>query len=158
MWGLKPLNIMKKIFVIGVGSILCGDDGVGPRVIDALKKEKLPENITVYSGDLSGLDLLKFFPDYDEVIIVDAADMKLEPGQVRIFKPKDIKKADFNDKFSTHGMALLETLTLASELEMASDITIVGVQPEDTSFNLDMTETIKLKIPEIVKVVKKIIS
>ena len=148
---------MKKTFIIGVGSILCGDDGVGPRVIDALEKEVLPDNVTIQSGDLSGLDLLKFFPDYDEVIIIDAADMKLEPGQIRTFKPRDIKEANFNDKFSTHGMALLETLTLALALDVPSDITIVGVQPSDTSFNLELSKTISSKIPEIVKVVKAMI-
>ena len=148
---------MEKIFIAGVGSILCGDDGVGPRVIDILEKEDLPENVSLYSADISGLDLLKFFPDYSRVIIIDAADMGLLPGEIRVFKADEIKGSDFNDKFSTHGMALLETLTLAAELEIKSDITVIGVQPEDTSFDLELTEKIRSKIPAIVQTVKNII-
>lgn len=136
---------------------MCGDDGVGPRVIEALEKEDLPQNVTLYRADVSGLDLLKFFPGYTRVIIIDASDMKLPPGAVRVFKASEIKEADFNDKFSTHGLALLETLTLARELEIDSDISIVGVQPLDTSFNLSMSQKLESCVPSIVKRVKNLI-
>ena len=134
---------MKKILVTGVGSILRGDDGIGVRVIDALEKEELPENVSLHSGDVSGLDLLKVFPGHERVVIIDAADISEEPGTVKVLDFKDIKKADFNDKFSTHGMALLETLTLAERLDMVCEIKIVAVQPEDTSFNHELSVLIE---------------
>ena len=141
--------------IVGVGSILRCDDGIGPRVIDELEKEDLPGNVFLHSGDISGLDLLKFFPGNDRVIIIDAADMGEEPGSIKVFDLKDIKKADFNDHFSTHGMALLETLTLAEQLDMQSEIKIVGVQPYDTSYDLEMTAGMKEKIPQVIAAVKR---
>ena len=149
---------MAKTLIVGIGSILRGDDAVGTRVIDELEKENLPGDVKLHSGDISGLDLLKVFPGNDRVIIIDAADMGEEPGTVKVFESKDIKKASFNDHFSTHGMALLETLTLAERLEMDCRITIVGVQPFDTEFNLEMSEGMLKRVPEVIEEVKKLLS
>ena len=88
---------------------------------------------------------------------VDAADMHEEAGTIKVLEAAKIKKADFKDQFSTHGMALLETLTLAEKLEMDCEITIVGVQPEFTGFNLELSEKISSKIPEVVDTVRSLI-
>jgi len=148
---------MKKILVTGVGSILRGDDGIGVRVIDVLEKEELPENVSLHSGDVSGLDLLKVFPGHERVVIIDAANIKEKPGTVRVLDLSGIKEADFKDQFSTHGMALLETLTLAKNIGLDMEIKIVAVQPEDTSFSLEMSDLIKEKIPQIIKTVKGLV-
>ena len=149
---------MKKVLITGVGSILRGDDGIGVRVIDELEKEKLPENVRLHSGDVSGLDLLKVFPGNERVVIIDAADIKEKPGTIKVLDFKDIKKSDFSDKFSTHGMALLETLTLAERLDLGCEIKIVAVQPEDTSFKLELSGLIEKKVPDIVNKIKEIVS
>jgi len=150
--------VMKKILVTGVGSILRGDDGVGVRVIDELEKEKLSANVKLHSGDVSGLDLLKVFPGHERIVIVDAADIKEEPGTVRVLDLSEIKKADFKDQFSTHGMALLETLTLAEKIGLDMEIKIVAVQPEDTSFKLGLSALIEQKVPDIIGKVRELIS
>ena len=98
---------MKKTLILGIGSVLRGDDAIGIRTVEALEKQGLPEEVSVKAGDISGLDILKYFPGYDDIVIVDAADMGEEPGTIKVFDPSNIRKASFNDKFSTHGMALL---------------------------------------------------
>ncbi len=145
---------MINTLIAGVGSILMGDDGIGVRVIEELEKEILPENVRLHSGDVSGLDLLKVFPGFDSIVIIDAADMGEEAGSIKVLNFDSIKKAQFNDQFSTHGMALLETLTLAEKLDLAENIKIVGVQPVSTDFSLELSDIIKEKIPEIIEVVK----
>jgi len=148
---------MEKILVIGVGSVLRGDDGIGVRSIEALEKEVLPDNVTVEAGDLSGLDLLKFFEDYPRVIIIDAAKMGEEPGTIKVFTPDEIEPATFKDQSSTHGMGLLETLTIAKELELYNEIIVVGIEPVHTEYDLELTDTIKQKIPDLISTVKDLI-
>ena len=148
---------MKKVLVVGIGSILRGDDGVGTMVIDGLEKEALPEYVSLERGDLSGIDLLKYFPDFEKVIIVDAADMKEAPGTIKVFQSAVIKKSDFNDCVSTHGMALLETLTLAEKLDIPSEITIIGIQPQDVSFRLGLSDTVEKTIPSVIEKVKQVL-
>jgi len=148
---------MKKTLVIGVGSILKGDDGIGPRVIDKLERESLPDNVTLERGDLSGMDLIKFFPEFERVVIVDAADMKESPGCIKAFTFSQIKKSTFSDNFSTHGMALLEALTLSEALDMRPEINIIGIQPENTSYSLKLSALIEAKMPEIINKIKELL-
>jgi len=148
---------MKKTLVIGVGSILRGDDGVGAEVVNRLGKEKLSQNIKLEYADVSGLDLLKYFPGFERVIIIDAADMKENAGVVKIFKSSQINNKNFNDAVSTHGVSLLDTLALAKKLDILSEIIIVGVQPRDISFKLGLTREIKKRIPFVVGEIKKVL-
>ena len=148
----------KKTLVIGIGSVLRGDDGIGARIVDELEKEDIPKSVTLERGDLSGLDLLKYFPNFENVVVIDAADMKEKPGTIKVFKSKEIEKNAFQDSVSTHGMALPETLVLAERLEIPSDITIVGVQPESIAFNLELTKTIQEKIPAILDTIKELLN
>ncbi len=144
-----------KTLIVGVGSVLRGDDALGIRVIDELEKELLPDDITLYSGDISGLDLLKAFPGNERVVIIDAAEMGEAPGTIKVFNFKDIEKADFKDVVSTHGMGLLETLTIGEKIGLDADITIIGVQPENIDHSLELSDLIKSKIPEVIQAVKK---
>lgn len=146
-----------EILVAGIGSILRRDDGVGPRVIDELEKEDLPEDVTLHGADISGMDLLKFLPTPGRAIIIDAAEMNSKPGTVKVFGLGEIRKADFNDRFSTHGMGLLDTLTLAESLGIDCEITIVGVQPDDTGYGLEMTDLMRERVPVIAEKVKQLI-
>ena len=66
-------------------------------------------------------------------------------------------KATFNDKVSTHGMALLETLTLSEKLDINSKIVIVGIQPYDVSFGLELTKPMEKKITPVVEKVMELI-
>jgi hydrogenase maturation protease len=158
MWSLfKTEKPMKKTAVIGIGSVLKGDDGLGIRVIDELEKEPISKGVSLRSGDISGLDLLKHFAGFERVIIIDAADMKQKPGTIKTFKPSQIKKSDFRECNSTHGITLLETLALAEKLNISPEVIIVGVQPEDTSFKLGLSRSIEENIPYIVDKIKTIL-
>ncbi|MFP3946925.1 MAG: hydrogenase maturation protease, partial [Archaeoglobaceae archaeon] len=74
-----------KIAVIGIGNILLGDEGVGVRIVEELRKSDLPENVEVHDGATSGIALLNFLVDKDKVIIVDAVKGGEEPGTVYQF-------------------------------------------------------------------------
>lgn len=149
---------MNKALVVGIGSILRADDGIGIRAIEELERaSELPQGVRLEAGDVSGLDLLKIFEGQKRVIIIDAADMKMQPGTIKILKPADIKEAVFNDKFSTHGLGLLETLTLADKLDIKADIDIVAIEPYDTSYGLELSQDMKNKMPDIIDAVKKLL-
>jgi len=148
---------MQKTLIVGVGSVLRGDDGVGVRVIEELEGGDFPEGVELCSGDISGLDLLKVFSDYERVIIIDAADMGEMPGTIRVFTPLQIKNTPFKDGFSTHSIGLAETLTLAEGLDIECDITIIGVQPSETSYRLEMSNIIQGSIPRIIHQVRGVL-
>ena len=142
-----------SILILGVGNILLGDEGVGVRVIEAMSKMLLPENVELIDGGTASMDILSSLDPATKVIIIDAVQGGGEPGTIYRFIPKDIKspKPVFT---SLHQVGLLESL---SELEMvgksALDIIIYGVEPKNLEWNLELSPEIASVIPRVLELV-----
>lgn len=145
---------MKDTIIIGIGNILLQDDGVGIRVIEQLENEKLPSTIELVDGGTSTLDTLGFFLDYKKVIIVDCLKANLQPGTIYKIRPEDIKNYK-KENLSIHDVQILEVVKMANMMDKYPEVIIFGIEPEKISLNLEMTETMISKIPEIIFNIKK---
>jgi hydrogenase maturation protease len=87
----------KETLILGVGNPLRRDDGIGPEVIRLLTEEKtkknrmyeLPYDVDLLDGGTDGLGLIEYLKEYKKVIIIDAVEMKLAPGTVKVFTPEE---------------------------------------------------------------------
>ena len=62
-----------RLAILGVGNVLCTDDGLGPRAVERLSRDfAAPEGVAVLDGGTLGLSLLPIIEDSDQVLIVDA--------------------------------------------------------------------------------------
>ena len=61
------------ILILGIGNILLRDEGVGVRVVEALRGRALPDTVELVDGGTGGADLLEVVADRRVVIVVDAA-------------------------------------------------------------------------------------
>ncbi|MFH1074763.1 MAG: hydrogenase maturation protease [Candidatus Firestonebacteria bacterium] len=148
----------EKAVIIGIGSVLREDDALGVRIVEVFENEKLfGKKARLVCGDISGLDILKYFEKHVKVIVIDAADMKLPLGTVKAFKPEEIITKIEGPAGSSHGFNLTHTLEIAKSLNMSDNIVIIGIQPSDTSFGLELSEKIRILFPQIVKKTAKII-
>ena len=121
----------KKTAVIGVGNVLYGDDGFGVRVACELKTAKLPRGVEVIDGGSVGVGLIEYLKDYEQVIIIDAADMGLPPGTLKVFRPEEVKSLKSDRTFSLHSADVLGVIELGMALgEKLAEVTIIAVQPE----------------------------
>ena len=145
---------MKDTIIIGIGNILLQDDGVGVHVIERLENEKLPSTIELVDGGTSTLDTLGFFLDYKKVIVVDCLKAGLEPGTIYKIKPEDIKNYK-KENLSIHDVQILDVVKMANMMDKYPEVVIFGIEPEKISLNLEMTETMISKIPEIIFNIKK---
>ncbi len=147
--------MVKKITVLGVGNILLKDEGVGVRVIERLKETCcFPDNVTLMDGGTAGLDLLPFLEGMDYVIIVDTVKTSEPPGSIFRFTPDDIDvKVPY--KTSLHQIGMVEVFAIADALgKSIGQVIIIGIQPEDISgWGLELTETIRAKVPELMSLV-----
>ena len=108
--------------LLGVGNDANGDDGIGPWIARHFSKEgwqsidcfTVPEN---YTGEVKRLQ-----PNH--VVIVDAADMDLPPGSIRVILRDRIGTATF----STHAMPLSVFIDYIQETTEAA-VTLIGIQP-----------------------------
>lgn len=73
---------MPEILVLGIGNILMGDDGIGVHIANKLLQEKLPDGVKVIDGGTLGISLLPLICGAKTLIIVDAIDAGLQPGEM----------------------------------------------------------------------------
>ncbi|HAA47164.1 MAG TPA: hydrogenase 3 maturation endopeptidase HyCI [Synergistaceae bacterium] len=136
-----------KTVLWGLGNELLGDDAAGiiaaRRISDTAPKGwTISECGTVPENFLR--DLAK--DEVQRLIVVDAADMGLEPGEIRLLTLDDAK--DFS--FSTHGLALSLLLEpYANFLE----IVIIAIQPLTIAPGNGLSEAVKKAVDSIISAV-----
>ncbi len=145
-----------KIVILGVGNLLLKDEGVGVHVVQELQKKALPPEVKVIEGGVAGIGLINFFQGARKAVFIDAADMKLAPGTVVRFTPEEIRSQPGNPKFSAHDVGLLEVLELAKALgQCPPEVVIIGVQPKEISWGMDLTPEVQAAFPQILEAVLK---
>ncbi len=144
----------KNILILGIGNPFRRDDGIGPAVIRRLQSEHNLEGIDLLDGGTDGLALIDYIKGYEKVLIIDAVDMGLASGEVRIFSPSEAKLTMKADALSTHGFGLAEVIGLLETLEINTDLHIIGVQAKDTTFGEGLSPEVSSKIEEILGLLK----
>ena len=135
----------RRVAILGCGSQLCGDDAAGVQIAERLSD--LGENVQVYCGgtapeNFTG-EIKKFRPD--ALLVIDAADMGLPPGQAAMIPPEDIGGVSF----STH-MLPLKIMLDYMRREIGCRISLLGIQGAELEFGADMTPEVSAAVDEIV--------
>ena len=127
MWILSPGDD-QAVLIAGIGSRLRGDDAIGPRVIDRLSNEVMPDYVACRDVGADPLDLLTIIPGYAKVIVIDAVRMGAAPGTVRVFSADQLDGLNVRQAVSSHGMGLSEVLALRGRLQLSTEIHVVAVE------------------------------
>lgn len=139
------------LLVLGLGNPLRGDDGIGPRVIEALQGHALPSGVDVIDGGTGGLAIVNLLSCRQRVIIVDAVNMGLPPGHVQRFTLDEARLVDDHTNLSAHGAGLREALVLAQALGLLPDeVVVFGVQPQSLDWKNGLTEPVEAVLSSIV--------
>ncbi|MCK5671795.1 MAG: hydrogenase maturation protease, partial [Spirochaetales bacterium] len=120
---------------------------------------KLSSDIDLLDGGTDGLGLIEYLKDYKKVIIIDAVEMKLTPGTIKVFTPQEAIININSDALSTHGFGIAELIKLARGLDINPELIIVGIQPENIDYGEELSGTISsildILIKEILKLIQK---
>ena len=82
-----------RTLVLGIGNILWADEGFGVRATEAFHERfETDEHTTVLDGGTQGLYLVHFVEDCDQLIVFDAIDYGLEPGELRVVRDGDVPR------------------------------------------------------------------
>lgn len=131
-------RIRGKVAVIGLGNIIRCDDGLGPKFIELLKARRT--NASLF--DCGTVPENYIFPilstSCDTAILVDAADMGLEPGMAKVFDLDEIA----NVSFSTHNPSPRLFTDLLKTGKENMNIFVVSVQPKSMELGKPMSDEI----------------
>jgi hydrogenase 3 maturation protease len=118
--------------LMGIGNELKGDDGIGNRIArqfsapgwKSISCETVPENFTSVVRRES--------PEL--LVIVDATDMGLEPGEMRIIPEEKLN----SDVEGTHGIPLRHLVSYLRD--SAGKIIFIGIQPKSMEIGDSLSE------------------
>lgn len=145
----------KPIRILGVGNVLCSDDGLGPYAIKVLEAQFVfPEGVEVLDVGTPGLDFTPYLADARMVIVLDTVKGEEAPGSLRLLRDREIVAKPPPSRMSPHEPGLREAL-MATELSDSSpeEILLIGVVPESTDGGTKLTDAVRAAVPEVVEAV-----
>ena len=125
--------------IIGIGNIMRGDDGCGPKLIENLKKKNPKANLF----DCGTVPENYIFPilttSCDTVMLVDAADFGMKPGSIKLFSLSEVSGSGL----STHNFSLRLFTDLLMTGKDNLNIFIVSIQPKTIALGEPLSEEVK---------------
>jgi len=140
---------MRK-FVLGIGNVLLGDEGVGCHVVHALEGIPLPDVKIIDGGTCP--DAFQLLEDADKLVIVDAVKGGGTPGQIYRFHLEDIT-LEQKPFLSLHDMGLVDNLMLMQLWHNISEAVIIGVEPREINWGLELSPELREKMPQIIETI-----
>jgi len=133
-----------KHLIMCIGNREGGDDAVGPYVADKLKNSDIkvidcgttPENYTSVVKNINPTDLF----------IIDAVDMGLESGEIRIVPKEKIGVMTI----STHGIPVSVLMNYLEQY--VNNIFLIGIQPKTMSG--EISDAVKKSADELLKLIR----
>ena len=144
---LQQLNKLRgsKTVILGIGSLLKGDDGAGPLICQQLLKAGVSADVidagTVPENYIQSI--IRKAPQ--NLIIVDAIDFGASSGDVRIFKPDELSSL----VISTHTLSprlLVDMVCKSIEV----NVSFVGIQPAQTQLGQPITPKVNNALQKLV--------
>lgn len=140
--------------VLGLGNVLCGDDGVGVAAIARLQRRfRVPEAVAVEDGGTLGLTLLARLRGVRELVLVDAVDTGGVPGTLVRLEGDAVGPA-VRDRLSVHQVGVADLLEATRLIDEAPEhVVLLGVVPKTTELGLGCSPAVRAAVPALVDAV-----
>lgn len=136
---------MTKKVVFTVGSVLRGDDAAGPLLAKMMQDKPIPGWDVIDGGQTPEDELSvvrRIQPDV--LLLVDAAQMGLEPGEIRSVDEESVA-TDF--LITTHSLPI--TFLLKELRDCCGTVVFLGIQPAHTEFMGALTPAVQTAVETI---------
>ena len=146
-----------KTLILGMGSPILGDDGVGVEVANRIRENIDEESVDVVEVSASGLELLDIICGYERLIVIDS--INTEQGKVGKLHRLECSDLDPTIRPSMrHQVNFATTLEVGRRLHMGVPKTIaiyaIGIK-DATTFREECTPEIERAIPGIAEAIIK---
>jgi len=151
-------NCNKKLLILGMGSEILMDDGVGSRLANKLRKENLPPGFHVETSNIGGLELLEIIKDYDQLILLDGMRGGSDVGDLHFFSPENFHETLHLS--TVHDASFHNALKVGVKLgyNLPRNIDIVGIEvEEDKCFGEYFSDNLEKRINYIYNEIKKLV-
>jgi hydrogenase maturation protease len=150
---MKKIVKVDKVVVLGVGNLLLGDEGVGVHLIQKLREMEIGERVELVDGGTSLLDFIPQRENVSKLIIVDAVKLGGKPGKTyKIYVDDSLLKAE-RGMTSLHQLGVVETLAIAQKMGKLPPTIIIGIEPKDMGYGLELSPEIEREMGKMVNLI-----
>ena len=146
----------KITVVLGAGSPLMGDDGLGVEVVEELAQRWAESpSLRFLDGGVWGMRLLPYIEEADRLLVIDAIRAGEEPGQLVRLERSEIPR-HMSTKLSVHQVDLGEVFAVA-ELRGAfpPEAVAIGIEPEMVQAYVPLSDTVRETVPSLIEAVEE---
>jgi hydrogenase maturation protease len=141
-----------RVVIIGIGNLILQDEGIGVHAVRELGKLALPSHVEVIDGGTAPMELLPVIRAAERIIVIDALKGGEEPGTIYRLTPEDLM-IDAERTLSLHQVELLEVLGMARQLGGNPAVVIIGVEPKEIGWGMELTPVVEKKLPKVIEAV-----
>jgi hydrogenase maturation protease len=150
-----------KTLVIGLGNPILGDDGVGWKVAEEVRK-KTPADLCVDVECLSlgGISLMEHLIGYPRAILVDAFALDDPIGSILILKLDDLPNYSAYHTTSAHDTSLQNAIAMGKSLgaKLPNEVMVVGIATKRIhEFSEELSPPVAESVPLAAKFVLELI-
>ena len=154
---------VQKTLVLGIGNTLLTDEGVGIHVVNKLQQDAeddTGQHVEYLDGGTLSFTLAEPIENCDQLIVVDASEIKDEPGSVRVFENEAMDKfITTGNKKSVHEVGLVDVMSMAMLTgNLPPRRALIGIQPDSLDWGSVPSEPVRQAIPLACEIVKELIA
>lgn len=144
----------RSLLVLGLGNVLCGDDGLGVAAVESLQRDyEIPPRVRIVDGGTLGLALLSQFEPTDDVILVDAVATEDPPGSLVRLEGDEVGPA-VRGRLSCHQVGVADLLDGLRWLDSyPRSLTLVGLVPETLEVQVARSAAVEEQLPRLVELI-----
>ena len=140
--------------IVGVGSVLMGDDGVGPAAIEALRARGVDKRAELIDAGLAFSDVLCELEPTAPLVILDAVRGGCPAGSIYRLVPSDLaaEAGSIPAAVSLHEVNALPALRMAALAGREfTDVTIFGVEPETIAWGEGLSKPVAEAVQQLMQ-------
>ncbi len=143
----KPAHTL----ILGIGNTLLSDEGIGIHVLRAIQQlPNLADRVEFLDGGTLSFTLTRPIEDCDQVIVIDASEIKSAPGTVKTFEKEAMDSfITSGNKKSVHEVSLVDVLSMAMLAgKLPEKRALIGIQPQNLDWGDQPSPAVQAAIPQ----------
>lgn len=146
-----------KTLVVGLGNPILGDDGVGWKVADEVKKQlDAVTHVDVNCVSLGGISLMECLIGYDRAVLIDAFAVDKSVGSISIMDLDQLPDYSAFHITGAHDTSLQNAIELGRSLgaQLPNEVTVVGIATRHIhDFGEELSPPVARVVPRVARIV-----
>lgn len=138
---------------MGIGNLLCSDDGVGVHALRVLSQNGLP--VCTVDAGTAILHALPFVEEATHLLVIDAVRAGESPGTVHEYDGYEMENA--GDLQSLHSFGLKQAMEFIAPDRRPAVFRVLGVEPAVVEYGTELSGSVRTALPNVVEHASRVV-